>query len=1038
MKRVFLSIMFLALGCFCTTAQTVVHLSASASGKKFDGIGAVNGGGATSVLLKDYPEPQLSQIMDLVYKPNFGASVSTLLVEIPGDGNSTQGSMPSHSHYRGDANFLRGYTWWVMQEAKKRNSALSLDATSWSAPAWVGNFWSEDMVDYYIAWLKGLREVHGLELDALGCHNEKGWSAEFAINLHKAMKERGFADVMLHGFGNWGDSKLDFLKRMQEDPELAEALDAVCAHTFSEIHLTPEQRKTIEDMGKPIWNSEDHVYRPGFDCLISIVKCFNDNYIISGATKVVNWYDIGATYPLEPYSKEPPMLLAQEPWSGHYHVREALWGYAHYGQFSRVGWYYIDDGCLSLADGGSMVTLRDPNTSDYTIIAETKGAKTTQTIKIKVADDLSAENLCVWYSDAKQQFVRLKDIKPRNGSFTLKLEPDAVYSVSTTTGQQKGSFADVPESKPFPIPYAEDFEQYANPSEWGYLPHYLADLIGCFELVEQPGTNSPANKATSNKCIRQTIGSHTLSWAPEWHHYTILGDAGWMDYEVSADVYLNPGDEAGVMGRLCDVGSGYGIWAKGYYLKIDDQGKVTLILSRGKPNPRELIGDKEQQALILARKDVEIGGEYTLAEAKVSGVNACEWHKLSLRFEGDKITGYVDGMEVVKATSDHYRKGMAGLIAPLQKRSVSTPYFDNLRITPLGRTSANTTVIPEMQPMYPSSAAVNGREALIKRLNQIQGKGIMFGHQDDPFYGLDWQWERGRSDVLEVCGDYPAVMGFELGGIELGEEKNLDGVPFNRIREELLAHVRRGGIATISWHPRNPLTGGSTWDNKNKTVVKSILHSGDQHEKFQTWMCHMSNFLRSLCDEHGQPVPFIFRPWHENSGGWFWWGKGLCSAEEYKALWNMLQDHLLADGLTNIVWSWSPNYGYQPDIFDTYPGDERVDLIGLDAYQQRNGEKDFIATLNKDLTELCEFAKQHNRLIALTECGYQNLPDPTWWTRVLKPQIEKYPLSYVLVWRNADHRQYFAPAPKTKDAADFRKMVEDNKILMLEDIIDIK
>ena len=200
----------------------------------------------------------------------------------------------------------------------------------------------------------------------------------------------------------------------------------------------------------------------------------------------------------------------------------------------------------------------------------------------------------------------------------------------------------------------------------------------------------------------------------------------------------------------------------------------------------------------------------------------------------------------------------------------------------------------------------------------------------------------------------------------------------------------------------------------------------------------MSNFLRSLCDEHGQPVPFIFRPWHENSGGWFWWGKGLCSAEEYKALWNMLQDHLLADGLTNIVWSWSPNYGYQPDIFDTYPGDERVDLIGLDAYQQRNGEKDFIATLNKDLTELCEFAKQHNRLIALTECGYQNLPDPTWWTRVLKPQIEKYPLSYVLVWRNADHRQYFAPAPKTKDAADFRKMVEDNKILMLKDIKDIK
>ena len=111
------------------------------------------------------------------------------------------------------------------------------------------------------------------------------------------------------------------------------------------------------------------------------------------------------------------------------------------------------------------------------------------------------------------------------------------------------------------------------------------------------------------------MGSHTLSWAPEWHHYTILGDSAWTDYEVSADVYLNPQDEAGVMGRLCDVGSGYGIWAKGYYLKLDDQGKVTLILTRGKLDQKELIGDKEQQEAILAREDVERGGEYMLATA---------------------------------------------------------------------------------------------------------------------------------------------------------------------------------------------------------------------------------------------------------------------------------------------------------------------------------------------------------------------------------------------------------------------------------------
>src|SRR5829696_6641051 len=108
-------------------ATQVVELRGDAGGRRFDGIGVVNGGGATAVLLKDYPEPQRGQILDLVFKPRFGASVSALLVEIPGDGNSTQGSMPSHMHTRDDLNYFRGYTWWILREAKKRNPDLSLD-----------------------------------------------------------------------------------------------------------------------------------------------------------------------------------------------------------------------------------------------------------------------------------------------------------------------------------------------------------------------------------------------------------------------------------------------------------------------------------------------------------------------------------------------------------------------------------------------------------------------------------------------------------------------------------------------------------------------------------------------------------------------------------------------------------------------------------------------------------------------------------------------------------------------------------------------
>ena len=111
--------------------------------------------------------------------------------------------------------------------------------------------------------------------------------------------------------------------------------------------------------------------------------------------------------------------------------------------------------------------------------------------------------------------------------------------------------------------------------------------------------------------------------------------------------------------------------------------------------------------------------------------------------------------------------------------------------------------------------------------------------------------------LKSVCGDYPAVMGFELGGIEMGDEKSLDSVPFTRITEEVVAHHERGGIVTLSWHPRNPITtidGGGLAGQKfpegtaDFQVVKSILPDGSEYEKFQLWMKRLGDFMASLKD----------------------------------------------------------------------------------------------------------------------------------------------------------------------------------------------
>lgn len=328
-----------------------------------------------------------------------------------------------------------------------------------------------------------------------------------------------------------------------------------------------------------------------------------------------------------------------------------------------------------------------------------------------------------------------------------------------------------------------------------------------------------------------------------------------------------------------------------------------------------------------------------------------------------------------------------------------------------------------------------GAEQLFDRLQLLQKKGYMAGHQDDPFYGLEWEWDLGKSDVLATVGDYPAVMGFDLGGIEMGDAKNLDSVPFSRIHDELIAHYKRGGIVTISWHPRNPLTGSNAWDVSDTTVVKSILPNGSQHEKFQTWMERVGTFLKSLKTEEGVAVPIIFRPWHENNGSWFWWGQKLCSDEEFHSLWNMLQDYLNGEGLSNLLWSYSPNLDGNWDterFLKRYPGDDRVSLIGEDAYQWGT-EEDFVKQLTTDLDFLSAFAKEHGKLIALTECGYKNIPDSTWWTRVLKPIMDKYPISYFLLWRNYKE-EYFGPAPSLDCADDYRKLYEAENTLFLNDI----
>ena len=228
---------------------------------------------------------------------------------------------------------------------------------------------------------------------------------------------------------------------------------------------------------------------------------------------------------------------------------------------------------------------------------------------------------------------------------------------------------------------------------------------------------------------------------------------------------------------------------------------------------------------------------------------------------------------------------------------------------------------------------------------------------------------------------------------------------------------------------------GSAWDVSDTTVVKSILPGGKNAELFQTWIDRVGDFIETLKDDEGQPVPIIFRPWHENNGSWFWWGQKLCSDEEFKALWNLLQDAMNRRGFDNLLWSYSPNLDGNWTLerfMQRYPGNDRVTLIGEDAYQWGT-EEDFVKQLNADLTFLTQFAKDNGKLLAMTECGFKNIPDSTWFSRVLKVQMDKYPICYFLLWRNYE-KEWFGPVPNTPCGKDYKAFKEAENVLFLNDI----
>ena len=157
------------------------------------------------------------------------------------------------------------------------------------------------------------------------------------------------------------------------------------------------------------------------------------------------------------------------------------------------------------------------------------------------------------------------------------------------------------------------------------------------------------------------------------------------------------------------------------------------------------------------------------------------------------------------------------------------------------------------KPAAAEENALSPADSLISVLADMEKGGkTIFGHHDDPVYGHSWKYDEGRSDVLETSGKYPGMMSWDLGRLELGDTVNLDGVPFDLMRREVLAQNARGGVNTFSWHLYSPGENVDSWNVSDTTIVHRMVNDPAVKALYREQLERLAAWFNSLKTPEGK------------------------------------------------------------------------------------------------------------------------------------------------------------------------------------------
>ncbi|HEY5227803.1 MAG TPA: glycosyl hydrolase [Opitutaceae bacterium] len=229
-----------------------------------------------------------------------------------------------------------------------------------------------------------------------------------------------------------------------------------------------------------------------------------------------------------------------------------------------------------------------------------------------------------------------------------------------------------------------------------------------------------------------------------------------------------------------------------------------------------------------------------------------------------------------------------------------------------------------LPPLQAGPPGIQTPADLVAFLRKIEGKHTISGQYV------------GKGDMAPVEALHASTgkwLGLISGDYYLYDQTG--GIPDTSLNGSAISYWKAGGLVVLNLHMSNPTTGGPVYDTSRLDAAGLLTPGTATNTAF---MNSLSRVAAGLAELQEAGVVVIFRPFHENGGDWFWWGKARQNSAQMVALWRFTHDYMeKTRGLHNLVWLFESG---QPDVPTTlnYPGDAYVDMIGQDVYTDHPGD----------------------------------------------------------------------------------------------------